>query len=257
MKPFRETDLRALHHSLMSLYSGSGPYIGQYKVQPNFVVEYNPISKQSKTIFKTADAGPITQSAISDLLTWSNQAIDLCSWAVAVASEFVFRFLAIHPFQDGNGRLGRALFLLVLLQSKQEAFKTVVPLIAIDRQIEKHKEEYYLTLNRCSNGVYQDDPRQYKIHYFLKFMLKMVREALKDIEIYHHRFIKIQQLSEASSKIYECFRNYPEIRLTNRKILEQTGLPKRTIAYGLKQLLDYGLIQKYGQGAGTRYQMTF
>ena len=38
-------------------------------------------------------------------------------WPLLVATEFVFRFLAIHPFYDGNGRLGRALFILALLQS--------------------------------------------------------------------------------------------------------------------------------------------
>jgi Fic family protein len=257
MKPFRETDLRALHHALMDSYSFSGPYIGQYKVQPNFVVEHNNITKQSKVIFKTADAGPVTQVSMSDLLNWYNKAIDVCPWPIAVASEFVFRFLAIHPFQDGNGRMGRALFLLVLLQSNQEMLKSIVPLIAIDRQIEKNKEDYYSTLNRCSNGMYRPDPTQYKIHYFLTFMMKMIREALGDIDIYHQRFIGIKQLSEASSKIYECFKNHPEIRLTNKKIAEQTNMPPRTIAYSLRQLLECGLVQKYGQGSGTRYQMTF
>jgi Fic family protein len=257
MKPFRETDLRGLHHALMNPYSHAGPHIGQYKVQPNFVVEHNQKTKQSRVVFKTAEAGPITETAMADLVSWYNQAIITQPWPIAVASEFVFRFLAIHPFQDGNGRLGRGMFVLSLLQSNQDILKTVIPLIAIDRQIEKHKEEYYYTLNRCSDGVYQSDPKNYKIHYFLKFMIKMIDNSLEDVETYHQRFINIQKLSEASSVIYECFKNYPEIRLTNQKIVEETGLPRRTVAYGLGQLLEYSLIQKYGQGAGTRYQMTF
>ncbi|WP_083821314.1 Fic family protein [Candidatus Odyssella thessalonicensis] len=57
---------------------------------------------------------------------------------MAVASEFVFHFLFIHPFQDGNGRLGRELFALALLQSNQEAIKFVMPLIAINQHIENH-----------------------------------------------------------------------------------------------------------------------
>ena len=257
MKPFRETDLRSLHHVLMHPFSGAGPYIGQYKVNPNFVVEYNQKTKQSRTVFKTADAGPITESAMRDLIAWYNEAITYNPWPIAVACEFVFRFLAIHPFQDGNGRLGRGLFILALLQSNQNILKALVPLIAMDRQIEKHKQDYYLTLNRCSQGVYQSDPRHYEIHYFLKFMLKIIRFSLNDIEIYYQRYMNIQKLSEAAALIYECFKNYPEIRLTTQKIMEETSLSRRTIVYGLNQLQDYNLIQKYGQGAGTRYQMTF
>lgn len=257
MKPFRETDLRGLHYALMSPYSQAGPFIGQYKVQPNYVVEYNNVTKQSKVVFKTAEAGPITQAAMSDLIIWYEIAIEKEPWPLAIASELVFRFLAIHPFQDGNGRLGRGLFMLALLQSNQESMKSIIPLIAIDRHIEKHKEEYYFTLNRCSDGIYQPDPKQYKIQYFLNFMIKIVRETLEDIEIYHQRFMNIQKLSEAASIIYDCFKNYPEMRLTNKKIAEQTNISKRTIAYGLNQLLEYKLIQKYGQGAGTRYQITF
>lgn len=257
MKPFREADLRGLHYALMSPYSHAGPFIGQYKVQPNYVVEYNNATKKSRVIFRTAEAGPITQAAMSDLISWYDLAIEKAPWPLAIASEFVFRFLAIHPFQDGNGRLGRSLFMLALLQSNQEFMKSIIPLIAIDRHIEKYKEEYYVTLNKCSDGIYQQDPKRYKIQYFLNFMIKIVKEALGDVEIYHQRFINIQKLSEASSIIYECFKNYPEMRLTNKKIAEQTNISKRTIAYGLNQLLEYKLIQKYGQGAGTRYQMTF
>jgi Fic family protein len=257
MKPFRETDLRGLHCVLMSPYSHAGPYIGEYKVQPNFVVEYNRETKNSRVVFKTAEAGPITETAMADLMFWYNQEIETQPWPIAVAAEFVFRFLAIHPFQDGNGRLGRGLFVLSLLQSNQDILKTVIPLISIDRQIEKHKEEYYFTLNRCSDGIYQSDPKNYKTHYFLKFLIKMIANSLEDVEVYHQRFINIQKLSEASVVIYECFKSYPEIRLTTQKIAEETRISKRTVVYSLNQLLEYNLIQKYGQGVSTRYQMTF
>lgn len=257
MKPLREMDLRGLHYSLMHTYSKAGSCIGQYKLQPNYVVEYNKTTRKSRIIFKTAEAGPITHAAMNDLISWYQTAIEKEPWPIAIASEFVFRFLAIHPFQDGNGRLGRALFMLILLQSNQESIKSIIPLVAIDRHIEKHKEEYYFTLNRCSDGTYQQNPKEYKIQYFLNFMIKIVKEALEDVELYHQRFTNIQKLSEAATVIYECFKNYPEMRLNNKKIAEQTNISKRTIAYGLNQLMEYKLIQKYGQGAGTRYQMTF
>lgn len=256
-RPLREHDLRALHTLLLKPYALAAPYIGQYKAQPNYVVEVNQVTKESRVVFKTADAGPLTSAAMYDLLEWYNKEIDINPWPIAVATEFVFRFLAIHPFQDGNGRLGRGLFLLALLQANHTSFNTLIPLIAIDRHIETRKEEYYLTLNRCSDGVYKQDPTEYHMGYFLKFMLKVMEEALGDVRLYYQRFRHIQMLSQSAARVYECFQNFPEVRLNNLKIVEETQLPRRTVAYCLTQLVDLGLIQKYGIGAGVRYQMVF
>ena len=257
LRPLRESDLRSLHVLLLKPYSKAGPYVGQYKVQPNYVVEVNHTTKESRLVFKTAEAGVITNAAMHDLLQWYNTAIETCPWPITVAAEFVFRFLAIHPFQDGNGRLGRGLFVLSLLQAKCSFFNEILPLIAIDRHIEKRKEEYYTCLNRCSEGVFKQNPQEYTMSYFLKFMLKVTKEALGDVALYAQRFANIMKLSESASLIYTCFQHFPELRLTNQKIQEETKLSRRTIAYCLAQLLERDLIQKYGEGAGIRYQMTF
>ena len=256
-KPLRENDIRSLHYLLLKPYTKAGPNVGQYKVQPNYVVEVNQVTKESRTVFKTADAGPITAAAMNDLLVWYNQAIQESAWPITVATEFVFRFLAIHPFQDGNGRLGRGLFVLSLLQANNHALNSLVPLIALDRHIEKRKEEYYLTLNRCSDGIFKQNAKEYKMEYFLRFMLRAANDALGDVRVYHQRFINIKKLSESASTVYSCFQNFPEIRLTNQKICQETKLPRRTVAYCLAQLVEMGLVQKYGEGAGVRYQITF
>jgi Fic family protein len=119
---FSENDIRSLHHLLLKPYKKAGPNVGEYKVQPNYVIEVNQVTKESRTVFKTADAGPITAAAMNDLLVWYNQAIQDSPWPITVAIEFVFRFLAIHPFQGGNGRLGRGLFVLGF-SSKQQRLK--------------------------------------------------------------------------------------------------------------------------------------
>lgn len=257
MSPLTGSHLRALHYELLAPHHKGGPYIGTYKIQSNSVIEYNLQTKESRTVFKTAEAGPMTEAAMSDLMLWYNDILPQNPWPIAVASEFVYRFLAIHPFQDGNGRLGRGLFLLALLQSKDKAIEEVVPYIAIDRHIEQHREEYYAVLNRCSKGAYHQDPSQYRMDYFLRFMVKVIQESLEDIEVYHKRYQSIRLLSEGAARIYECFKNYPELRLTRQKIEEITHFPSRTISYALSQLKEMNLIQRYGQGAGVRYQMTF
>lgn len=255
--PFHESDLRALHYQLLSPYQGAGAYIGKYKIQNNSVIEHNHLSGKSRTVFQTADAGVMTSSSMHDLVSWYNASLPYERWPLAVTSEFVFRFLAIHPFQDGNGRMGRGLFLLSLLQSPHPFLSTVAKYLAIDRQIERHKEEYYFVLNQCSNGKFSQDPVEYKIFYFLRFMIKIISEALADIDMYRKKYQKEIALSPSAARVLACFREHPEILLTTKLIMENTPLPRRTIGHALSMLLQAQLIQMYGRGAGSRYQITF
>jgi len=256
-RPLTASALRGLHHELLRFYSKAGPNVGCYKRQPNSVVMHNHATGESKVVFKTADAGAITQAAMADLLAWYNEALVKEPWAVAVSCEFVFRFLAIHPFQDGNGRVGRGLFLLSLLQSPDTPIATLAPYLAIDRQIEKHRAEYYAVLNRCSGGQFKLDPQQYHIEHFMQFMLKVLNEALEDIDFYHNQYVAKQKLSQSASTVLTCFKEHPEIRLTTKLICTQTHLPRRTVINALNALLAGQFIQRYGQGAGVRYQLLF
>jgi Fic family protein len=255
--PLKETDIRSFHYELLSPYQKALPYAGQYKLQSNSVVERNQLTGKDRMVFQTADAGPITSAAMRDLVDWYNMTLPTAPWPISVTAEFIYRFLAIHPFQDGNGRLGRGLFLLSLLQSKSETISFVSFYLSIDRYIEKHKEEYYFILNRCSDGKFKQDPNDYKIGYFLKFMIKILSEAIQGISVARQKFRSEQQLHESAVLVLQCFKDYPEIRLTTGKIIEQTELPRRTIVYALNTLLDLKLIQKQGKQTSARYQLTF
>lgn len=257
MLPLKEMDIRSMHDILMRPYLKDAPTIGNYKIQPNNVIEINHGTKASRVVFQTADAGPITKTAMHDLVAWYNEVYIKEFWTIALAAEFTYRFLAIHPFQDGNGRLGRGLFLLILLQSNNIALATMAKYLAIDRQIEKHKEEYYFVLNQCSQGKFSSDSTKYKIEYFLIFMLKMLEQSLLDVNIYHEKFIAVQKLSSSATKVLDCFKEFPELRLNTQKICDQTNLSRRTVIYAINYLLQANIIQKYGQGAGVRYQITF
>ncbi len=123
--------------------------------------------------------------------------------------------------------------------------------------IETRKEEYYFTLNRCSNGVYVQNASKYHIEHFCAFMLKVLRASLIDIGHYRKKYQAKKILSESASRVLSCFNEHPEIKLTNRQLVEMTNLPRRTVANALKQLKEHNFIQSYGVGAGSRYQLTF
>lgn len=257
LTPFTEHSLRGLHSELMKYYPPAARYAGRYKTQLNSVVETNHRTGKTRTVLKPAEPGPITASAMSDLISWYSIAIKDEPWPMAVACEFVFRFLAIHPFQDGNGRIGRALFLLTLLQSQSPHLSDLARYLAIDRQIERHKDEYYTVLNRCSGGKYISYPSKYKIEYFLSFMIKVVENSLADISIYRKRFQSIHDLSPAASDVYQCFGDFPEKRLSAQEICNETKLPRRTAVHSLSALSKLGLLQKFGKARGVRYRLIF
>ncbi len=256
--PLTETTIKGLHNELLHYYSQAYPYLGKYKIVSNSVVEIITGTSIQKDVLKTADPGPITDSAMQELVSWYNKALHVYSWPIAVATEFVFRFLAIHPFQDGNGRLGRALFILALLQSQDKNLAKILPYISIDRHIEKHREEYYLVLRRCSSGKFSQDPKSYRIEYFLNFMLKRFEDALNnDIEFYARRYSSYRELADSPQKVLLCFKEYPEKRLQLKDVMALTHIPRRTVIYSIQVLVTEGFLQKEGKGPATKYQLTF
>lgn len=255
--PLREVHVRQLHHELLKYYPKAGHYAGQYKTASNSVVEKKG-DVVTREILRTADPGPMTALAMKDLMEWYNAALPEYHWSLAVITEFVFRFLAIHPFQDGNGRMGRALYILGMLQCPDKKLSTVAPYLAIDRHIEMSRTEYYLALRRCSDGKFLQDPKQYHIHYFFSFMLGKLEQSLHtDLDHNAGKYQHALTLSPASQKVLAAFREHPEVRLKTKDVEKFTGLPRSTIIYVLGELSKRGFLQRLGRAAGTHYQLIF
>lgn len=255
--PLREVTLRQLHHELLKYYPKAAPYLGRYKIAPNSVVEKkgNVVTRE---VLRTADPGLMTDLSMKELVEWYNAVLPEYHWSLAVITEFVFRFLAIHPFQDGNGRMGRALTILGMLQCPDKKLSAVAPYLAIDRHIEMSRTEYYLALRRCSEGKFLQDPKEYKINYFFSFMLGKLEQSLqKDIATYAGKYQDFLDLSPASQKVLAAFREHPEVRLKTKDVETLTSLPRSTIIYALGELFKRGFLQRMGRAAGTHYQLIF
>ena len=255
--PLKEAIIRGLHHDLLRYYPQAAYFAGGYKKNPNRVMYINHKTGEQKVVLDPSPPGMITSIAMADLVNWYNLNIRENPWPLLVATEFVFRFLAIHPFQDGNGRLGRTLFILTLLQSDDKYIKEITPYIAIDRHIEQNRSLYYTTLHQCSESKFHDDPQKYKIEPLAWFFIKILRSSLADIEVYRDRYTQLQKLSESGIAVLNCFKSSPEKRLKVSDIEKDTGIPRRTVQYALQTLTKKQFIQKLGQKAGTRYQLIF
>ena len=112
-------------------------------------------------ILKTSDPGLLTETAMANLLAWHNDTRPSFPWTLAVASEFVSRFLACHPFQYGNGRIGR--FLMNVMLASGGYPWTVIPLDS--------RDDYLASLEAAS--VDQD------IVPFAQFLANLVKHEME------------------------------------------------------------------------------
>jgi len=214
-------------------------------------------SGAERVLLQPAAPGVITKSAMADLLAWYNRAMPDAAWPLLVAVEFEFRFLAIHPFQDGNGRLGRALFILALLQADDPQLSAVAPYIAIDRHIERARERYYATLRQAADGRFHPDPAVYRYEQLAWFFVALLRAALADIELSHSRFLRLQRLPPSARAVLDAFKSQPERLLRAAEITALSELPRRTAQHALRQLSRQQFLQHSGRGAGSRYRLIF
>ena len=255
--PLTEAVIRGLHHDLLRYYPEAAHHAGGYKTAPNRVVFINHDRGEHRVVLDPAPPGIMTNTAMAELVKWYNNTIRKYPWPLLVAAEFVFRFLSIHPFQDGNGRLGRALFLLALLQSKDKYLTGISSFIAVDRHIEQNRSLYYTVLHQCSAGRYQADPISYNLEPLARFFIKVIKFALADVKNYRRKYTNLQNLSESSLSVLNCFKTAPEKRLKVADIVTETGLPRRTVQYALNTLNKQEFIRLLGRGAASRYQLLF
>ncbi len=139
--PLSENIIKQLHSILLKYSAKDTSHRGAYKNLSNKVVASYPDGMQ-RVIFKTTEPH-LTAIEMEALIAWTNEALlTKTLHPVLVVSLFVYEFLSIHPFQDGNGRLSRLLTTLLLLQNGYK----FVQYISFENQIEVHKEEYYKAL---------------------------------------------------------------------------------------------------------------
>lgn len=198
MKPLTESAIRGLHHHLLRHYPAAVDYAGAYKTVTNRVVSTNHDTGEERVVLEPAPPGMSTALAMANLARWYHSGASESPWALLLATEFTFRFLAIHLFKDGNGRLGRALFLLILLQSDDTHLADIANFIAIDRHIEHNKTRYYEVLQLASLGRFDANPTQYQYEPVAWFFLKIMQEALADTTKYRLRYANPQKVIRVS-----------------------------------------------------------
>ncbi len=147
--PLNETFIRQLHHVLLredytvTRKAKNGKktsyviHAGRYKTRPNSVIT------ATGELFRYASPEE-TPSLMADLVKWYNKAAASGKLdPVQLAALFHYRYIRIHPFEDGNGRIARLMMNFIL-------YRYNFPMIVVPS---KGKAEYLAALNKCDAVV--------------------------------------------------------------------------------------------------------
>jgi Fic family protein len=221
-------------------------YRGKFKTQDNQITETGALGHQ-QVRFTPAPAY-LTPQLVAQLCTAYDQAItDAQIDPLILTACFVFDFLSIHPFLDGNGRLSRLLTLLLLYRSGIKVGRY----ISLEKLIEESKATYYEALQASSQGWLADE-NDYTpfVRYFLGVILKSYQALETRFEIAQNASLSPDQ------RVLNALRDalIPQSRRELEAAIPECG--QRTIERALARLQVAGKIEKRGAGKGTKYVLT-
>ena len=246
--PLNENHIRQLHRDLLAHSTKDERHRGSWKTLSNNVEAFDEGGRSLGIVFETASPFE-TPRRMADLIEWySAQEQDRTFHPLLVVALFVVVFLEIHPFQDGNGRLSRALTTLILLS----AGYSYVPYSSLESVIEQNKEAYYLALRR-TQGTIRTDLQDWNpwVEFFLRSLQRQKQRLERKIE---RERILLGDLPELSIAILELARERG--RVTVMDAANATGASRNTIKDHLRALTDQGHLTLHGAGRGTWYSLS-
>lgn len=243
--PLTENHIKQLHQLLLKHSHKDERHRGEYKKFSNSVQAFDPEGNSLGVIFETTSPFD-TPAQMTDLVNWAAEnLITRHRHPLLTIGVFVVSFLAIHPFQDGNGRLSRILTTLLLLK----AGYTYVPYSSLESIIEESKESYYLAL-RKTQATLQDQQPDWEP--WLLFFLRALQRQKNRLQVKLEREkIMAAALPALSVQILELAKERG--RVTTLDIVRATNESRSTIKARLNQLVADGLLVRYGQGRATWY----
>lgn len=242
--PFTENYIKQLHKILLSYSSKDESHRGEYKKLSNSVAAFDANGKEIGIVFETATPFETPQMMRTLVQQTREMLEDKALHPLILIGLFVVHFLAIHPFQDGNGRMSRALTTLLLLKSGY----AYVLYSSMETIIEENKNTYYKAL-RNSQKTFKSNAINYD--YWLNFFLQTVLKQKVRLE----RKMEKQQttgLSLTASKIMVLFDE--KNQWTSSEIANATGIKLATVKKTMGELVQNGHLIKNGSTRGAWYE---
>ncbi len=250
--PLTQSFIRSLHRILLredytiyrnlpgGMQTSYVVHAGRYKTRPNSVIT------RYGDRFEYASPEE-TPALMSDLVAWYNEAEQSMQYTpVELAALFHYRYIRIHPFEDGNGRIARLMVNYILARHNW-------PMIVVRS---RNKKAYIESLHKAdlivgktpSKGAHASLREMSKfLTYFksivaseLKYNIEFAEETSPNVWWYDGQ--KIVFRSESTPKLLETMLTHPDY--TIEELAKEVGIVPRAINKQLRQMTDKGYIQR-------------
>ena len=236
--------LRETHAVLMQGIRGQEKNPGEFRESQNWIGAAGSTIKTARYIPPmVADM----QIALSDLEKYwnSNDELDVLIQTALIH----YQFETIHPFLDGNGRIGRLLITLFLMEQKELS----TPALYISYILKKNRIEYYDRMSEVRRtGNYEQ---------WVRFFLEAVRDSAADAvetidlltELNQRNEKKIESLGR-SSKTAMILLHYLEANpiIEVRKTAAALGVTFNTVSKAIENLIQLGILKQNSQAERNR-----
>ncbi len=234
-----ESQIKNLHKILMQYGEKDAWHRGNYKQVSN-AVEANLIDGTKQVVFRTAEPGIATQDAMMMLFEWYNS--DTETIPLVKAALFVYEFLSIHPFQEGNGRLSRLLGSLLLLKTGY----SWIQYVSFEHEIENRKTEYYKVLMQTQRNRPGENVTDW-LRFFISCLINIQEQLM--IKLEENKTEK--PILQRDKRILFFIQNHAGC--SSGEISKKLDLALPTVKKSLGDLVSKGIITKEGQGKSTGY----
>ncbi len=234
--------IKSIHAVLLDSVRGKDKTPGAFRIKQNWI----------------GAAGCKIEEASFVPVSPLNLQADLDAWIAYVQSEDIdsllqmavvhAQFELIHPFLDGNGRIGRLLIPLFLYQKK----KLASPMFYLSAYLEANRDEYYAALN----GISSKQDWNGWIAFFLKGIALQADENAVKVRAMQSLYDDMKQHivdithSQHSIKILDALFTRPIFKTS--ELVKHTGIPKQTLMPLIRQIRESGYLTIVKEARGNQ-----
>ena len=232
---------------------------GAYRTHTEPMQVVTPKMGKPDVVHYQAPASAEVHAHMEVFVHWFNSSLGQQDGLVRAAIAHLW-FETIHPFEDGNGRIGRALVEMALAQDLQ----TEQRLWSLSQQIWQQRSGYYDQLQAATGSANMDVTPWVQwfvacIHKAADSSWEQMQSAMRKTRFWadlreHHPLLTPSQ-SKAINKLYDAAPEGFSGGMSTEKYVNLCGVSRATAYRELTSLYEAGLLMQTGTGRGTRYQL--
>ena len=232
---------------------------GSYRTHAQPMQIVTPRMGKPDVVHYQAPASGDVKRHMNLFIQWFNSSLRQQDGLVRAALAHLW-FETIHPFEDGNGRIGRALVEMALAQD----LKTEQRLWSLSQQIWQDRGSYYEQLQNATSRANMDVTPW--VHWFISCIHKAadssweqmqsaMRKTLFWADLREHHLALTPSQSKAINKLYDAGPEGFSGGMSTEKYVNLCGVSRATAYRELTALCEAGLLVQTGAGRATRYQL--